>query len=344
MRKLLIPLLATAVLLGAGPAAAAPGSVGSSLATATTAALSVAERLKPAESSPSPRRTTQAEAEAATEAVDTRRTVVYYQTQFRGGTYYSPLELTRHDTGVTDVIVAALHLNDDRSVHLNDDPPGAAKFGTMWAELAQLQARGVRVTAMVGGAARGSFRNLETRFDVYYPLLAETIRAHHLDGVDLDVEETMSLAAIKKVITRLRADFGDGFTITLAPVGTAMTGGGNLSGFNYEQLYRDLGDEIDWFNIQFYNGWGSIATTAGYDAIVRRGLIPPSKLVAGALTDPSAGSGYVAPADLAAVVRSLVAKYPDFGGVDGWEYFNSQPGGTSAPWQWAAAMTDAQGR
>ena len=25
----------------------------------------------------------------------------------------------------------------------------------------------------------------------------------------------------------------------------------------------------------------------------------------------------------------------DFGGIDGWEYFNSLPGGTSAPWQWA---------
>ena len=33
-------------------------------------------------------------------------------------------------------------------------------------------------------------------------------------------------------------------------------------------------------------------------------------------------------------VRSLVSKYPDFGGVDGWEYFDSLPGGTSAPQQW----------
>ena len=34
-------------------------------------------------------------------------------------------------------------------------------------------------------------------------------------------------------------------------------------------------------------------------------------------------------------VGGLVQKYPDFGGIDGWEYFNSLPGDTAAPWEWA---------
>jgi hypothetical protein len=38
---------------------------------------------------------------------------------------------------------------------------------------------------------------------------------------------------------------------------------------------------------------------------------------------------------LQSTVRNLVGKYPDFGGIDGWEYFTSLPGGTSAPQQWA---------
>jgi hypothetical protein len=277
--------------------------------------------------------------------VTSKRTVVYYQTQFQGSTYYSPLELTRNNTRVSDVIVAAFHLNNDRSVHLNDDPPSSAKFTTMWSDLAQLQRQGVRVTAMIGGAAQGSFTNLQNQFDVYYPLLKNVITTYHLDGVDLDVEESMSLTAIERLIAQLRTDFGPGFVITLAPVATAMTGGGNLSGFNYEQLYRDQGSQISWFNIQFYNGWGSIASTAGYDAVVNRGLIPPQRLVAGALTNASnGGSGFVSVPALSSVVSSLASKYPDFGGVDGWEYFNSQPGGTAAPWQWAAAMSSAQGR
>jgi chitinase len=242
-------------------------------------------------------------------------------------------------------VLAAFHLNGDGSVHLNDDPPSAGKFAQMWTDLARMQKAGVRVTAMVGGAAQGSFQRLDTQFDTYYPLLKSVITTYGLDGVDLDVEEIMSLAGMERLIDKLRADFGAGFVITLAPVATAMSGGGNLSGFNYEQLYRDRGSDISWFNIQFYNGWGSIANTSGYDAIVNRGLIPPQKLVAGALSSPNnGGSGYVSVTALSSVLTSLVAAHRDFGGVDGWEYFNSLPGGTAAPWQWAGTMATAQGR
>jgi len=273
-----------------------------------------------------------------------KRVVVYYQTQYQGSTYFSPAALLDNNTRTTDVVVAAFHLNGDGSVHLNDDPPAAAKFTQMWADLARMQTAGVRVTAMVGGAAQGSFQRLDTQFDTYYPLLKNVITTYRLDGVDLDVEEGMSLAGMERLIDQLRADFGDGFVITLAPVATAMSGGGNLSGFNYEQLYRDRGSKISWFNIQFYNGWGSIASTSGYDAIVNRGLIPPQKLVAGAVTNPGNGSGYVDVTTLSNVLKSLVAEHQDFGGVDGWEYFNSLPGNTTSPWQWAGTMASAQGR
>jgi hypothetical protein len=64
--------------------------------------------------------------------------------------------------------------------------------------------------------------------------------------------------------------------------------------------------------------------------------------VAGTLTDPSnGGSGYVDIAALKNTVGALRAKHPAFGGVMGWEYFNSQPGGSAAPWQWAAEVSSA---
>ncbi|GHE49808.1 hypothetical protein GCM10018785_19200 [Streptomyces longispororuber] len=287
-----------------------------------------------------------ATAHAAPRAAASRRVVVYYQTQYTNGAYVSPLNLTAHRTGVTDVIVAAVHLNDVNGpyapVHVNDDPPGAAKYDQMWRDLKTLQGQGVHVLAMVGGAAPGSFTRLDTEFDTYYPLLRDFIRRYGLDGVDLDVEERMSLAGIERVIDALRRDFGPGFLITLAPVGSALSGGGNLSGFNYERLYRDRGGDIAWFNAQFYNGWGSMASTASYDAVMRRGLIPASKVVAGTLTDPSnGGSGYVDVTRLKSTIRGLVARYPQMGGVMGWEYFNSQPGGTAQPWRWAAEVSAA---
>ncbi|WP_282790796.1 glycosyl hydrolase family 18 protein [Streptomyces sp. CC224B] len=287
-----------------------------------------------------------ATAHAAPRAAASRRVVVYYQTQYTNGTYVSPLNLTAQRTGVTDVIVAAVHLNDVNGpyapVHVNDDPPSAAKYDRMWRDLKTLQGQGVHVLAMVGGAAPGSFTRLDTEFDTYYPLLRDFVRRYGLDGVDLDVEERMSLAGIERVIDALRRDFGPGFLITLAPVGSALSGGGNLSGFNYERLYRDRGGDIAWFNAQFYNGWGSMASTSSYDAVMRRGLVPASKVVAGTLTDPSnGGSGYVDVARLKSTIRSLVARYPQMGGVMGWEYFNSQPGGTAQPWRWAAEVSAA---
>jgi hypothetical protein len=273
-------------------------------------------------------------------AADSKRVVVYYQTQYVNGVYVSPKALTDNNTGVTNVMVGAIHLDPD-VVHLNDDPPESPKFTQMWADLHAMQAAGVKVSAFVGGAAAGSFQRLDTQFDVYYPRLKSLVTTYGLDGLDLDVEESMSQAGINRLIDQLTTDFGSGFVITLAPVAPALTGGGNLSGFNYETLERERGSEIDWYNAQFYCGWGSMASTSGYDSIISRGLFPPSKVVAGVVTNSANCSGYVPLPTLKSTLGSLVAKYPTFGGVDGWEYFNSDPGGTTAPWQWAAQMTSA---
>ncbi len=110
----------------------------------------------------------------------------------------------------------------------------------MWAELRILQASGVKVLGMLGGAARGSFTRLdgdETQFERYYLPLREMVSTYGLDGLDLDVEEEMSLGGVIRLIDRLRVDFGPGFLITLAPVAAALLNPrNNLSGFDYEAL------------------------------------------------------------------------------------------------------------
>ena len=101
-----------------------------------------------------------APAHASTTA-DSKRVVVYYQTQYLNGVYVSPKALTDKNTGVTNVMVGAIHLDPD-VVHLNDDPPESPKFTQMWADLHAMQAAGVKVSAFVGGAAQGSFQRLDT--------------------------------------------------------------------------------------------------------------------------------------------------------------------------------------
>jgi hypothetical protein len=74
----------------------------------------------------------------------------------------SLLPLITNQTGVTHAIVAAIHLNEGPgNITLNDDPPHASKYETLWGEVAWLQASGVKVLGMLGGAAKGSFERLD---------------------------------------------------------------------------------------------------------------------------------------------------------------------------------------
>lgn len=226
----------------------------------------------------------------------------------------------------------------------NDHVPSDPRYQTLWAELRVLQASGVKVLGMLGGAAKGSFTRLDqddATFEAYYIPLRNLARERGLDGLDLDVEEEMSLAGIIRLIDRLKTDFGDEFIITLAPVAAALCSdnpGHNLSGFSYEALEVMRGKQIAWYNAQFYCGWGDMSKTAGYDFMIARGW-PAQKIVVGLVTNPGNGSGWVPFEILQEVLITLKERYPAFGGVMGWEYFNSMPGDRAAPWKWAEFMT-----
>jgi len=112
----------------------------------------------------------------------------------------------------------------------------------------------------------------------------------------------------------------------------------NLSGFSYEALEVLRGKQIAWYNTQFYCGWGDLSKTDGYDFIIGRGY-PADKIVIGMVTNPGNGSGWVPFEMLQEVLITLKNRYPGFGGVMGWEYFNSLPGDRDRPWEWAAYMT-----
>ncbi|KAF2196481.1 glycoside hydrolase [Delitschia confertaspora ATCC 74209] len=191
-------------------------------------------------------------------------------------------------------------------------------------------------------------------FEAYYAPLATLIRTRSLQGLDLDIEEPVTLSTATRLISRLRADFGPDFIITLAPVATALlpdprltpaqrpprpmlAASGSmpnplhptlphLSGFSYPELECSVfGREISWYNTQFYCGWGDASSTQGYDAIVAAGW-HPSRVVMGVVTNLGNGAGHVGLRELRGVLARLRTKYTGqggFGGVMGWEWFNS---------------------
>ena len=280
------------------------------------------------------------------------RLITYYQTHHTpSGTPISVLPLLQNPgISLTHLILAAIHINEDPSaLTLNDHPPSHPRFTTLWAELRILQASGIKVLGMLGGAAQGTFARLDTTsdndndntssFEAYYAPLAALIRQRGLDGLDLDVEEAMSLGGIIRLIDRLRADFGPEFLITLAPVAAALLRAEhNLSGFDYEALEVLRGREIAWYHAQFYCGWGDCSNPAMYEMMLAKGW-PAEKIVVGLVTNPGNGGGWVPWNVLGNVLPLLAGRHPRFGGVMGWEYFNSLPGGEEKPWEWAQAMS-----
>ncbi|KAK8135769.1 glycoside hydrolase family 18 protein [Apiospora sp. TS-2023a] len=273
------------------------------------------------------------------------RIVLYHQTTHdTHGNHISILPLiTQPGIAVTHIIVAAIHINDDpNGLTLNDHGPADPRYITLWAELRIAQASGIKVLGMLGGAAKGSYTRLDqdqSAFEAYYAPVHDAIKQRALDGIDLDVEEPMSLGGIIRLIDRLRADFGPGFLITLAPVAAALLDvRRNLSGFDYEALEVMRGSQIAWYNTQFYCGWGDASNPIMYEMIIARGW-SPEKVVIGLVTNPANGAGFVPWELLKVNLRLLKFQFSRFGGVMGWEYFNSSPGGNDKPWEWAQRMT-----
>lgn len=296
------------------------------------------------------------------------RLITYYQTHHDAstGAHISLLPLITAQQpriGITHIVLAAIHLNDDPfiPITLNDHPPDHARFTTLWAELRVLQASGIKILGMLGGAAKGTYARLDLPstststsssgaqasaasaaavFEANYAPLRQLIRDRNLDGLDLDVEEEMSLAGIVHLIDRLRADFGPHFIITLAPVAMALLDPEkNLSGFDYQALEVMRGRDIAWYNTQFYCGWGNLSNTLMYDMMLQTGW-PPHKLVVGVVTNPANGSGFVPWEQLAETLAVMLRTHrSNFGGVMGWEYFNSLPGDAARPWEWASRLS-----
>jgi len=197
---------------------------------------------------------------------------------------------------------------------------------------------GVALHMMLGGAACCSFQSLFGDWEHLYPVLKHTLQTYHFNGIDLDIEESVALQDVQRLINQLSSDFGSRFEITLAPVASDLSSGKGLSGFNYKDLYRTEGLKIAWFNTQFYSGFGSLDSTSDYDSAINNGF-PPSKVVAGMMGNSSDGDGYTDMSKVAQTIKLLTSKYPGFGGVFSWEYFNTLPGGTLHPELWSKLMT-----
>ena len=251
------------------------------------------------------------------------RIIYYYQT------FKSILPALAPGTPVTDIHIAAIHFGRDPDtnepyIHLNDHPPNAIIFLPVWREMEAAVELGINVILMIGGEG-GAFINLFSDFDTYYPFLKSTIRQFPMiSGVDLDIEESVSLDDVKSLIRRVKSDFGSSFSISMAPMQYSLqTDEKGMGDFSYKTLFDSPeGKLIDYFNGQFYIDYSAPA----YEEAVNNDY-PPHQVVMGMISGQDLE-------DAKEAILALCKKYPTFGGVYVWEYFDAPPGKTRHPEEW----------
>ena len=257
------------------------------------------------------------------------KTIYYYQT------FVGLHKLMTHLQDIDVINISSIHFDEDKNgqknIYLNDNLPDDKIFDKMWMETQDCYNQGVTIILMIGGAG-GAYQNLFSDFDRYYTMLKGLLeRKPFIQGIDLDIEEEVSLDHVKMLIVRLKQDFGKDFIITMAPIAPSMINNcPGMSGFVYKELFcSEEGQMINWFNVQCYNSF-SYET---YDNIIKNGY-PPEKIVMGHESGQFTKENFKNALD---EVKKIVEEYPNMSGVYDWEYLNAPPD-THDPSLWCKLM------
>jgi len=253
------------------------------------------------------------------------RVVIYYQ---------SPsglVSIFKKNPDVTDILVASVHFgihNNQPAIFLNDWDPADKRYDIMWLETKIAHNLDIRVSIMVGGAG-GAYTELFKDFVTYYELLKKTIKDRPwITGIDLDIEEGVTLDEVKMLMRQIHGDFGDDFRITFAPVAYALESDSpGMGGFCYKDIYlAPEGKWISWFNVQCYGCFEEDT----FKTMLANGY-PAEKLVMGMLSENAKPCF-----DKYLKTLEKLSKNPQFGGTFVWEYFDAPKGD-----QWAKYVHEA---
>jgi hypothetical protein len=252
--------------------------------------------------------------------------------------YYQTLvgldKLLTHIEDVDVIIVSSIHFDNvkgRKQIYLNDNLPDDPIFDELWLQTKEASVQGCKIMVMMGGAG-GAYQQLFSDFETFYPLLVKMIQDKPwIQGIDLDIEESVTLSNVQMLIKKLKKDLGKEFIITMAPVSSTLQhDGSSMAGFSYKTLYQsEEGKYIDWFNTQCYYSF-SFKT---YNSIIGNGY-PPEKIVIGMESGQFNSSTFSNALD---EIKKIKDKYPNMSGVYDWEYLNSPPD-EKDPSQWAKLM------
>jgi len=264
------------------------------------------------------------------------KTIYYYQT------FIGLDKLLTHIEDIDVIIISSIHFGKTKNthltpneneeyIHLNNNSPDNVIFDQLWLDTKEASVQGCKIMLMMGGAG-GAYQVLFSNFEIYYSLLLKLLKDRPwIQGIDLDIEETVSLSDIQMLIRRLVKDLGFDFIITMAPVSSSLQNdGGSMGGFSYKELYKSPeGKYIHWFNTQCYDSFSKDT----YNLIIENGY-SPGKVIMGMESGQFDESTFK---NALQNVNEIKKEYPTFAGVYDWEYLNAPPD-RKDPSQWAKLM------
>ncbi|MCG7534152.1 glycosyl hydrolase family 18 protein [Pseudoalteromonas sp. OOF1S-7] len=213
-----------------------------------------------------------------------------------------------------------------------------------------MQQKGQKVLISFGGATMESvtYQKLSEDTAKLAKLLAKFVTDNHLDGIDLDYEDTAAFTGnagydgaqfLISLTQELRKRLpSPDYVISHAPQPPYLEQGGSMAG--YIEVVEQAGQDIDWLNVQFYNNppW-----SANPDQIVSSYLnytklpnMSPVKIVAGfPVSMQDAGSGYMPVNKIVHQVIDPIQNTSGLGGIMNWQFSSDCNG------DWIKAISEA---
>ena len=189
-------------------------------------------------------------------------------------------------------------------------------------DIKSLKSKGQHVIISVGGAEGRITINSNAAADTFASTLSAIIKEYGFEGVDIDLEGSAVSGTeyIARGLRKVHDEYGDDFIITMAPETYYMHKGEGIIGAYY-RLATEIKDILTICYPQFYNAGGDIGynnfnarypsqsfITSLATMYIENGLRPDQLAIGVPAMASAAGSGYITPENLKAVVNSLVFK------------------------------------
>lgn len=225
-----------------------------------------------------------------------------------------------------------------------------------------------KVLVSVGGEvfASSAWKAAASDVNSFASQIADFVKTHGFDGVDIDWEDTGAISDGSYDPTTFLLDLSSALKSALPSSQSFITHAPQCPYFYpgelgiYSTIAKNAGNNIDLFNIQYYNNdWyvgsngaeekqkvagltGSPVFPSSIMGIKAQGLDVGKMLVGKPTTSDNASSGYLDSSDLASDVITPLAKElgSNFGGVMGWQFATSSSSSDNVL-SWIEAMNAA---